>query len=425
MTQLKNSNRPMLPKGLATFLPEAAVHKRHIEETVLSVFLSWGYQEVIPPMFEYLDVIALGMGEDLIEKGYKFVDRGNGRLMLLRPDITPQIARMAAMLMADVPKPLRLCYRANVFRHEEEHAGRARELFQVGGELIGLAGPEADAEVIAIAIETLRSIGLTDFKIALGQVEFFRGLMNGIGLTPDLQKQVHGAVVRKDRSRLIQVLKQGHVPENKARRITAILSLFGQEEVIEQAWGLTPFPACRSALTRLREVFRILVSSGWKEHLLIDLADIRGFDYYTGIIFEMFAKDLGVPLGRGGRYDSLIGKFGSPCPSTGFAFDAEQLQWAWQKSVGTVPEAGTDVLVLETQRNRVRLFKWAGRIRKKGYRVIQHLETMDVKAALARARTAGSKHLFVLLNGERALLMDCRTGQERRGRISVLLSKLK
>lgn len=424
MTKPKNSNRPMLPKGMATFLPEAAVHKRHIEETVLSVFLSWGYQEVIPPIFEYLDVIALGMGEDLIEKGYKFVDRGNGRLMLLRPDITPQIARMAAMLMADVPKPLRLCYRANVFRHEEEHAGRARELFQIGGELIGLAGPEADAEVIAIAIETLRSIGLTDFKIALGQVEFFRGLMNGIGLAPDLQKQVHGAVVRKDRSKLIHVLKQGNVPENKVRQITAILSLFGQEEVIEQAWGLTAFPACRSALARLREVFRILVSAGWEEHLVIDLAEIRGFDYYTGIIFEVFAKDLGVPLGRGGRYDSLIGKFGSPCPSTGFAFDVEQLQWAWQKTLCAAPNVAVDVLVLETQRDMIRLFKLAGRIRAKGYRVIQHLEKMDVKEAFARAKAAGIKNLFVLMNGERALLIDCRTGKEQSGRIPALLSKL-
>ena len=424
MTKFKNSNRPMLPRGMATFLPEAAIHKRHIEETVLSIFLSWGYQEVIPPIFEYLDVISLGMSEELLEKGYKFVDRGNGRLMLLRPDITPQIARMAAMLMADVPKPLRLCYRANVFRHEEEHAGRARELFQIGGELIGLEGPEADAEVIAIAIEALLKIGLTDFKIALGQVEFFRGLMNGLGLASDLQKQVHAAVVRKDRSKLAQVLDQGRVPETKARQITAILSLFGQDEVIEQAWGLTTLPACRAALARLREVFRALIAAGWKEHLIIDLAEIRGFDYYTGIIFEVFAKDLGVPLGRGGRYDSLLGKFGAPCPSTGFAFDAEQLQWAWQKTLGAVPEVPGEVLLIETRRDMVRLFQLARTIREKGYRVIQHLEKMDVREAAARFHGAGIKHLFMLMGGEKAVLINCRTGSQQSGRIPVLLSKL-
>jgi len=414
----------MLPKGMATFLPEAAVHKRHIEETALSVFLSWGYREVIPPIFEYLDVITVGMSEDLIEKGYKFVDRGNGRMMLLRPDITPQIARIAAMLMSDVPKPLRLCYRANVFRHEEEHAGRARELFQIGGELIGLGGPEADAEVIAVAIEALQKIGLKEFKIAIGQVEFFRGLMNGIGLSVDMQKQIHAAVIRKDRSRLIQILNQGDVPENKSRQIISVLSLFGQEEVIEQAWSLNTFSACRSALTRLREVFRILLSAGWKDHLLIDLSEVRGFDYYTGIIFEVFAKDLGVPLGRGGRYDSLIGKFGAPCPSTGFAFDAEQLQWAWQKSVGVVPESMVDILVHDTQRDMIRLFRLTRTLREKGYRVIQHIEKMNADDAVSRAKMAGAKQLLFLLNGEKALLIDCRTGRQQTGKIPILLSKL-
>lgn len=414
----------MLPKGMATFLPEAAAHKRHIEETVLSVILSWGYQEVIPPIFEYLDVITLGMDEDLIEKGYKFVDRGNGRLMLLRPDITPQIAKMAAISMADLPKPLRLCYRANVFRHEEEHAGRARELFQIGGELIGLEGPEADAEVVLMAIQSLRKVGLVKFKIVLGQVEFFRGLMNGLGFSPDLKKQVHETVVRRDRSELLHVLNQWGVPDSKVRPCAAIFSLLGREEIIEQAWRLTPFPACRSALTRLREVYRILISSDGEDHLLLDLAEVRGFDYYTGVIFEVFSEGLGVPLGRGGRYDSLIGKFGSPCPSTGFAFNVESLQWAWQKSGRTPPESPVDFMVLDLQRNAVRLFKSACQIREKGYRVIQCMEKMELKEAMTRARSAKIRRVFAMMNGEKAVLMDCRTGKQRSGKIQSLLLTL-
>jgi len=415
----------MLPKGMATFLPEAAFYKRHVEERILSVFLSWGYQEVVPPIFEYLDVMALGMGEDLVEKGYKVVDRANGRLMLLRPDITPQIARMAAMLMADVPKPLRLCYRANVFRHEEEHAGRARELFQIGGELIGTEGPEADAEMIAIAIEALKRIGLADFKVSIGQVEFFRGLIHGVGLKPELLKPVHSAVVRKDRSRMIQILSQGKMPESKIQTLTSILSLFGREEVIDRAWELVNFPSCRSALSRLREVYRILTSSGWKEHLLIDLAEIRGFDYYTGIIFEIFAKELGVPLGRGGRYDSLIGKFGRPCPSTGFAFDVEQVQWAWQRAAGAVPDTSIDFLVLDTDRNMIRLFNLAGAIREKGYRVIQQMEKIGLKEAVRRAKSAGIRRIFLMASDDKGILVDCQSGRQQKGNISVLVSKLR
>lgn len=413
----------MFPKGMATFLPEGAVHKRHIEETVLSVFLSWGYQEVIPPIFEYLDVITLGMGQELIEKGYKFVDRGSGRLMLLRPDVTPQIARMAAMLMADVPKPLRLCYRANVFRHEEEHAGRARELFQIGGELIGPEGAEADAEIISIAIESLLKVGLKDFKVALGQVAFFQGLINGTNFLPEIRKQIQIAVSRKDESRLKEILKRAHVPENKARRITNLLSLLGQEDVIDRAWDLSKSSECRSALRQLRDVYRILVSCGWKDYLLIDLAEIRGLDYYTGINFEVFSKNLGVPLGRGGRYDGLIGKFGAPCPSTGFAFNVEQLQWAWQKSGRVPPEAGPDFAVLDLQRDMVRPFSLARTLRGKGYRVIQYSGKMDINEAVDRARLSGIKRVLAIKNADQAVLVDCRTGKKRDGKMKLIVSK--
>ena len=414
----------MLPKGMATFLPEAAVHKRHVEETILSSFLSWGYQEVIPPIFEYLDVITLGMGDDLIQKGYKFVDRESGRLMLLRPDVTPQIARMAGMMMADLPKPLRLCYRANVFRHEDEHAGRAREIFQVGGELIGSEGPEADAEIISIAVESLKKLGLEDFKIAIGQVEFFHGLMDSIELSLEQHKLIHGAIVRKDKSRLIQTLKEWMIPEARIEQMASILTLLGQEEVIDKAWKLSSSAACRSALMRLREVYKILVSSGWKDYIVLDLAEVRGSDYYTGVVFELFSKDLGVPLGRGGRYDSLIGKFGPPCASIGFAFDLEPLQWAWQRSGQVGPQSEPDFIVWDTQGDTVRLFGIAGQIRAKGYRVIQQSEKTTLREVIFRAKNLGARQMLVLEDDEKASLIDCRSGKRRSGKIRALISKL-
>ena len=164
------SDKPktMIPKGVATFLPEGTRRRRAIEREILSSFNRWGYQEVIPPLFEYLDVFSLGGGEENIDSAYKFIDRATGRIMVLRPDITPQIARIASTLLAGQSRPLRLCYSANVFRHQEEHAGRERELFQVGGELIGPADAEADAEMISLTIEILQGLGLKDFRITLG-----------------------------------------------------------------------------------------------------------------------------------------------------------------------------------------------------------------------------------------------------------------
>ena len=440
MTRFREKTRPMLPRGVATFLPEATARKRYVEETILSVFTQWGYQEVIPPLFEYLDVITVGLGEDLIEKSYKFVDRANGRLMLLRPDVTPQIARMVAMLMADTPKPLRLCYRANVFRHEEEHAGRAREVFQIGGELVGLPGLEADAEMIAIAIESLRRLGLVDFKVALGHSEFFRGLLNNLNLPPEVQRRIKGAVARKDLSRLEDILKAEQIPQSRARAIMTVPKLFGKGEVIKQAAALSEVPGCKQALARLRQVYEILKSSGWEDYLMVDLSELRGFDYYTGMVFEVFAKDLGYSVGRGGRYDQLIGKFGKPCPSTGFAFDVEYVQWAWQRSQALQRSkgdraasmdqrgsffTGADLLLVDPKQNAHRLFQIATALREKGYRVVQCAGPMTIEEACEYAKVSGIGSVILLTTQDQALLINGKTGRRQTVKIKALPSRLK
>lgn len=415
----------MLPKGMATFLPEAAFEKRRIEEVVMAVFASWGYREVIPPSFEYLDVIALGMGEELVDKGYKFVDRNNGRMMLLRPDITPQIARMAAMLMSNIPKPLRLCYQGNVFRHEEEHAGRARELFQMGGELIGTEGPEGDAEVISIAIRSMEALGLRDFKVSLGQVGFFNGLISEMEFPADLQKRIHDAVTRRDQACLDELMEDRSVPKHPIRKISRILSLFGQEEVFEKAARVSNSPRCRAALARLKEVYRILTAEGWGRKILIDLAEVRGSDYYTGVLFEVFSGEVGVPLGRGGRYDTLVGKFGEASPATGFAFNVDRLQEALEKSGKGEGKTFGDVLLLGTQKDLLRIFKAGALLRSRGFSVIQQANGLAIPEAIKRAKTDGIKNILVLSGTNKAILINSRNGRRREGSIRTLIPTLK
>jgi len=212
--KLSSKTKTMIPQGVATLLPEASSRRRTIEKEILSSFSRWGYQEVIPPIFEYLDVFSRGVGEGLLDSAYKFIDRATGRIMVLRPDVTPQIARIAATLLKDQSRPLRLCYSANVFRHQEEHAGRERELFQIGGELIGLSGAEADAEMISLAIEILRSLGLKDFRITLGQMSFTRGLLSRFESRPLFFKKILQYVAKKEASSLEKLLKQEAVDPN-------------------------------------------------------------------------------------------------------------------------------------------------------------------------------------------------------------------
>jgi ATP phosphoribosyltransferase regulatory subunit len=318
--------RSQIPKGVATFLPVAAGEKRSVEDTVLAVFAEHGYREVIPPTFEYLDVLSPGLDAELIEKSYKVVDRATGRILVLRPDVTAQIARMVAMGMLDEPLPLRLCYSANVFRYEPEHAGRDREFFQMGIELIGPKGTAADVEPIVVAAECLRRLGITAFMIAIGQGAFFNALLARAGVSPSLQHQLRVAAARKDISRMEALLRGAGVRGRTAKAILAVPALFGRREVLEAAARLAPRnDECRRALARLREVWDRLTAGGLGERLVVDLGEVRRMEYYTGLVFDIYADGLGTEVGGGGRYDHLIGRFGREVPSTGFAFDVDCL----------------------------------------------------------------------------------------------------
>jgi len=325
---LSDKPKTMIPKGVATFLPEGTLRRRKIERDILSAFDRWGYQELTPPIFEYLDVFSLGVGEEILDSAYKFVDRATGRIMVLRPDVTPQIARIASTLLADQPRPLRLCYSANVFRHQEEHAGREREIFQIGGELIGPSDAEADAEMISLTIEILQGLGLKDFRITLGQMAFTQGVLGRFRQDSLLFKKVLACVAKKEASQLEALLRQEDLDERSRSEVLALLDLFGGEDVLARAAALTQDPACRSAIERLQSVYDILKTAGYQDYLLVDLGEVRGFDYYTGTIFEIFSDGVGTELGGGGRYDHLLEKFGAASASTGFALYIERIQAA-------------------------------------------------------------------------------------------------
>jgi len=323
---MNTSIRSQIPKGVATFLPVAASEKRAVEKTVFAVFAAHGYREVIPPTFEYLDVLAPGLDAELIEKSYKVVDRGTGRILVLRPDVTAQIARMVAMGMVDEPLPLRLCYSANVFRYEPEHAGRDREFFQIGIELIGPKGTAADVEPIMVAAECLRRLGITAFMIAIGQGAFFNALLGRTGVSQVLQRQLREAAARKDIGRMEALLHGAGLRGRTAKAILAVPALFGRQEVLEAAARWAPqIEDCRRALARLHEVWDRMAAAGLEDHLLVDLGEVRQMEYYTGLVFDIYADGLGVEVGGGGRYDHLIGRFGREIPSTGFAFDLDGL----------------------------------------------------------------------------------------------------
>ncbi len=321
--------KPMIPKGIAALSPEETAKRRRLEKRVLSVVYQHGYQEVVPPIFEYYD--SLSVSDEALDRAYKFVDRSTGRVIVLRHDVTPQIARMAATSLTGRPHPLRLCYATHVFCYADEHTGEGREKFQIGGELIGSGGADADAEIIALAIESIRKAGLRSFKVVLGQMAFVRGILQPLQHTPSLLERALGLIARKETAQLSALLIEAQVPRPSVETIMALLTFVGYKEVLKRAASHDPMVA--TELQKLDRVFGRLTKLGFGAHLLIDLSEVRGFDYYTGTIFEVFADGLGSALGGGGRYDNLLARFGKPLPATGFALNVERLQTAISRQV--------------------------------------------------------------------------------------------
>lgn len=398
---IQRHERSLVPVGTSTGLPLTAQRVRRLEETLLSSLARWGYQEIIPPTFEYLDVLAAGLEPEVIENCYKFPDRTTGRILLLRPDVTAQVARIVAMGMVGWKFPLRLCYRTTVFRYEPEHAGRDREIFQVGAELVGVDDVVTDGEIIAVMVECLKELGLPAFNISLGHVGFFKGLLARTGMTLEGRKRAEHAAARKDLPRLEEILLAEKVSKKEARAVLEAPGLYGQEEVLERGRVLAgKHRELEAALARLTKVYRLLVKAGMQEHLVLDLGEFRGFDYYDGIAFDVFAQGVGYELGGGGRYNHLIGRFGRAIPSTGFALDVDRLFEALERVEEHIPQPNPEFLVSASDRGVTQLFQVAHLLRRGGFRVIQGKarshRSHTVPSAVEEGRQLGVSAVVVL-----------------------------
>jgi len=315
-----------LPPGVKDSLPDEANKIEQIEYSILSVLERQGYARVITPFIEYLDVLSIGLGNDLKEKVFKFIDPASGRVVAIRPDITPQIARLIATRMRDYKLPIRVCYNEKIFRYQEPRSGRPREVQQIGAELITKEPSlEADAEIITMAINSLKSLGLKDFKIDIGEVGFVRGMVDSLSVSDKEKTAIKDAIALKDSTALEAFVNSmgKKISDKTKREIKLIPSLFGDEEVVERAQSIAFNKQAKTAVANLSKVLKILMKKGFKKFITLDLAEMRGFDYYTGIIFEGFARGVGKAIMAGGRYDNLMKKYGYPCAAVGFAFDVE------------------------------------------------------------------------------------------------------
>jgi ATP phosphoribosyltransferase, regulatory subunit len=249
---------------------------------------------------------------------YRFFDR-DGKMLALRPDMTIPTARLVGSKLFDQPFPQRFFYSGQVFRYDEPRAGLQREFYQAGVELLGADGPEADAEILALAVESLRVLRLKGFRLVLGQMRFFRGLLQALDLNAQDEEMLRSALDRKSAPELLTLVKRWGIHGRLREALLQLPRLHGANGVLARAERLTLNEEMRAATTNLRAIERVLKSYRVISHVVLDLAEVRGMEYYTGITFEGFVPGLGVALLSGGRYNHLVEKFGPPRPAVGFA----------------------------------------------------------------------------------------------------------
>ena len=408
--------------GVQDILFEDCYMKRGLEQKLRLLFRSCGFCEVETPTIEFYDVFASDEGAMPQENMFKFFDQ-QGRILVLRPDITVPVARITATKYREAEYPLRFSYVGNVFRYDDYGGGKQNEFTQAGIEVLGVNTPQSDAEVIAVAIQALKATGLESFQVDIGQVEFFNGLMEETGLSEDDTIQVCRLIDRKDYVGLEEFLKRCEIREDLKKLIFDLPGLFGSVDVIDKVEALELNKRSRDALVNIRQVLQILDDYGLGQYVSVDLGMLRGLAYDTGIIFRGFTYGIGFPVLTGGRYDRLVGDFGRNCPATGFSLGVNMIMMALQRQKVETEKPSIDSFVCYTGAGRRIAFELCAELRKQGLVVELDISGYSVEKAKTYAAAKNIGGVINIVDEDSVEIHYIQTGEIASVKISELLKR--
>ena len=319
-------DRWLLPEGIEEILPPAAGRLERLRRDLLDLYASWGYELVAPPLIEFLESLLTGAGDDLELQTFKLTDQLSGRMMGVRADMTPQVARIDAHLLKR-DEPVRLCYMGEVLRTRADGFGGSRSPYQAGVELYGHRGHESDLEVLTLMLETLRVAEIGEVHLDLGHVAIFRELVGQAGLDREREVVLFEALQRKALPEIRQHLAAWALPARYGGALLALAELNGGPEVLDEAEARLAAGGgnVREALATLRRLAAAARDSWPALPVHVDLAELRGYHYHTGVVFSAYAPGQGQAVAQGGRYDQIGQVFGRARPATGFSTDLATL----------------------------------------------------------------------------------------------------
>ena len=315
------------PEGVRDIYNVECGKKLALESRLKKVFHMYGYHDIQTPTFEYFDVFRKEIGTIPSRELYKLFDK-EGNTLVLRPDFTPSIARAAATLFQEEQLPIRLCYTGSTFVNHSSYQGRLRETTQMGAELLGDDSVEADAEMLALVIESMLTIGLKEFQLTVSNVDFLQSLIEDADLDEDARERVRELITNRNFYGVEEYLESIQVKRSSKEAFGKMNELLGGVDILEKAKNIAPNSKGVMALRRLEKIYEILKLYGVEKFVTFDLSMSGTYGYYTGIIFRGYTYGTGDAIVKGGRYDHLVEKFGKKSASIGFAIVIDELMKA-------------------------------------------------------------------------------------------------
>lgn len=353
------------PEGVRDIYNIECGKKITLEEHLKKIFHSYGYHDIQPPTFEYFDVFRKEVGTIPSKDLYKFFDK-DGNTLALRPDITPSIARVSATLFKDETLPVRLCYTGNTFINHSNYQGRLRETTQMGAELMGDGSVEADAEMLALVIESLLTIGLKEFQLSVGNVDFFQSLIEDASLDDEAEERVRELINNRNFFGVEEFLESIQVKRSSKEAFAALNDLVGGISTLSQAKNIAPNSKGVRAVRRLEKIYDTLKLYGVEKFITFDFSMSGTYGYYSGIIFRCYTFGTGDAIVKGGRYDHLTAKFGKDSPAIGFAIVVDELMNALVRQKVRIDYPRKNTIILYAAQRKREAISLARDFRRKG-----------------------------------------------------------
>ena len=413
------------PEGVRDIYASEMEKKVTITDNIHKVFRRNGFRDIQTPMFEYFDIFNKERGSVASKNMYKFFDR-EGYTLVLRPDITPSIARCAAKYYTDTKSPIRFCYNGNTFINNAEHQGKLKEFTQMGCELISDNSSDADADMIAVLVESLLEAGLKDFKISIGEAGFYKGLIEECNIDEETEDQLTQMIVNKNNFGMEDILDEKGVDKKYKDMFMKLPGLFGGVEVLEKADEVTDVKKSEKSLERLRKVYDILKIYGLEEYVSFDLGMISYYKYYTGIIFNAYTYKTGDAIATGGRYDNLLAQFGKNAPAIGFAINVDMLMTALMRQNIEIETGNNNDCVLFKHFNRKVAIDLAKALRNKDINVCLTRKSSSVEddAYLTQAKEDGVNKVYFIQNANEMTIYDFDNDKKEDVNLENFLSNL-